>query len=122
MRPLAAEVAKPVEHFVKWHHLRRIRAMTTQDNTVQRPVHAAKQEITETIKFLDWLWQTHHRTAATCTQQDVDTWLATGPTTRNAIRTFFVFAKRPARTCESKSGTTPLKADLPSRRNNALPG
>jgi hypothetical protein len=67
-----------------------------------RPVHAAKQEITETIKFLDWLWQTHHRTASTCTQQDADTWLTTGPTTRKAIRTFFVLAKKPARTCASK--------------------
>ncbi|MEW1986763.1 recombinase XerD [Pseudarthrobacter oxydans] len=94
IRPLSAEVAKPVEHFAKWHHLRRIRDMATPDKTAQRPVHSAKQEITETIKFLDWLWQTHTRTAATCTQQDVDTWLTTGPTTRKAIRTFFVFAKK----------------------------
>ena len=94
LRPLPAEVAKPVEHFAKWHHLRRIRAMATPDKTAQRPVHSAKQEITETIKFLDWLWQTHNRTAATCTQQDVDTWLTTGPTTRKAIRTFFIFAKK----------------------------
>lgn len=36
----------------------------------------------------------HQRTAATCTQQDVDEWLATGPTTRTAIRTFFVVAKK----------------------------
>ncbi|WP_404496707.1 recombinase XerD [Arthrobacter sp. GAS37] len=94
LRPLAAEVAKPVEHFAKWHHLRRIRAMATPDKSVQSPVHAAKQEITETIKFLDWVWQTHHRTAGTCTQQDVDTWLTSGPTTRKAIRTFFIFAKK----------------------------
>lgn len=94
LRSLPAEVAKPVEHFAKWHHLRRIRAMTTPDTSARGPVHSAKQEITETIKFLDWLWQTHHRTASTCTQQDVDTWLTTGPTTRKAIRTFFVFAKK----------------------------
>lgn len=53
LRPLSAEVAKPVEHFAKWHHLRRIRDMATPDKTAQRPVHSAKQEITETIKFLD---------------------------------------------------------------------
>jgi hypothetical protein len=92
LRPLPAEVAKPVEHLAKWHHLRRIRAMATPDKSVQSPVHAAKQEITETIKFLDWLWQTHHRTAATSTQ--LDTWLTTGPTTRKAIRAFFIFAKK----------------------------
>lgn len=46
------------------------------------------------MKFLLWLHQTHERTAATCTQQDVDDWLSTGPTTRSAIRTFFVVAKK----------------------------
>jgi hypothetical protein len=94
LRRLPSEVAKPVEHFAKWHHLHRIRAMATPAKSAQGPMHAAKQEITETIKFLDWLWQTHHRTAATCSQQDVDSWLTTGPTTRKAIRTFFIFAKK----------------------------
>ena len=94
LRDLSEEVAKPVAQFATWHHLRRIRSMTTPEKSAQAPVHSAKQEITETIKSLDWLWQTHTRTAATCTQQDVDTWLTTGPTTRKAIRTFFVFAKK----------------------------
>ena len=94
LRPLPEEVAKPVAQFATWHHLRRIRSMTTPEKSAQRPVHSAKQEITETIKFLDWLWETHQRTAATCTQQDIDTWLATGPTTRKAIRTFIVFVKK----------------------------
>jgi hypothetical protein len=34
------------------------------------------------------------RRASTCTQADVDEWLATGPTTRTAIRTFFLVAKK----------------------------
>ncbi len=38
-----------------------VKFMATPDKSVQSPVHAAKQEITETIKFLDWLWQTHSR-------------------------------------------------------------
>ena len=91
LAPLPDEVAKPVEHFATWHHLRRIRSMTTPETSARGPVHSAKQEITETIKFLEWLWETHQRTAATCTQQDIETWLATGPTTRKAIRTFIVF-------------------------------
>jgi hypothetical protein len=57
------------------------------------PVRSAKQEITETIKFLRWLDETHHRTAVTCNQQDIDEYLASGPTTRHSIRTFFVWAK-----------------------------
>jgi hypothetical protein len=61
-------------------------------------VHSAKQEITETIKFVTWLKHTHGRTAASCVQADVDAWLADGPTTRHAIRTFFVWAVK-NRTC-----------------------
>lgn len=55
-------------------------------------MHSAKQEITETVKFLVWLHETYQRTAATCAQPDIDEWLATDPTTRTAIRTFFVVA------------------------------
>ncbi|AMM34457.1 recombinase XerD [Sinomonas atrocyanea] len=94
LRPLAPEVAKPVEQFAKWHHLRRIRSTATPDATARGPVHSAKQEVTETAKFLQWLWDTHHRTAAACTQQDVDEWRASGPTTRKQIKTFFGFARR----------------------------
>ena len=93
LRHLPEEIAKPVAQFATWHHLRRIRSTTTPEKSAQAPVHSAKQEITETVKFLDWLWETHLRTAASCTQQDIETWLATGPTTRKAIRTFIVFIK-----------------------------
>jgi hypothetical protein len=87
-------VRQPGQHFVTWHHLRRIRAKAAAGAATRGPVHSAKQEITETVKFLVWLHETYQRTAATCTQQDVDEWLATGPTTRSAIRTFFVVAKK----------------------------
>jgi hypothetical protein len=93
LRDLPDEISKPVAQFATWHHLRRIRSITTPEKSAQAPVHSAKQEITETIKFLDWLWDTHQRTATSCTQQDIEAWLATGPTTRKAIRTFIVFIK-----------------------------
>jgi hypothetical protein len=83
-----------VQHFATWHHLRRIRVKAAGGASTRGPVHSAKQEITDTVKFLVWLHETYQRTAATCTQQDVDEWLATGPTTRSAIRTFFVVAKK----------------------------
>jgi len=91
---LADEVRQPVQHFATWHHLRRIRMKSAAGAPTRGPIHSAKQEVTETVKFLCWLHETHQRTAATCTQQDVDEWLATGPTTRSAIRTFFVVAKK----------------------------
>ena len=91
---LPDEVRQPVQHFATWHHLRRIRAKAAAGASMRGPVHSAKQEITETVKFLVWLHESYQRTAATCTQQDVDEWLATGPTTRSAVRTFFVLAKK----------------------------
>lgn len=91
---LPDDVRQPVHHFATWHHLRRIRAKAATGAATRGPVHSAKQEITETVKFLVWLHETYQRTAASCTQQDIDEWLATGPTTRSAIRTFFVVAKR----------------------------
>lgn len=91
---LPDEVRQPIQHFATWHHLRRIRAKAEAGAPTRGPVHSAKQEITETVKVLMWLHETHQRTAATCTQQDVDEWLATGPTIRSAIRTFFVVAKK----------------------------
>lgn len=94
LTPLPPHVAQPVEQFATWHHLKRIRVAIPARGTTRGSVHAAKQEITETVKFLTWLDKRHGRTAAECRQQDVDTWLASGPTTRSAIRTFFVFARK----------------------------
>ncbi|GAB37966.1 hypothetical protein GOSPT_024_00170, partial [Gordonia sputi NBRC 100414] len=85
---LPTEVARPARHFATWHHLRRIRAIADAGGDTQPSVRSAKQEITETVKFLSWLRSTYGRTIETCTQHDVDQWIATGPTTRYTIRTF----------------------------------
>ena len=82
------------EQFATWHHLRRLRRDSTPGQSSDGSTRSAKQEITETIKFLTWLYETHHRNASTCRQQDVDEWLATGPTTRYHVRAFFAWAKR----------------------------
>lgn len=111
---LPPEVAQPVEQFAAWHHLRRIRAKAAAGGPTQGPVHAAKQEITETIKFLSWLHNTHARTVASCTQPDIDAWLTSGPTTRTTIRTFFVFAKK------SRLNTTVTVRHRPARSSPSL--
>lgn len=87
-------VRTPVEQFATWHHLRRLRKASTPGQHSERSVRYAKQDITEAIKFLAWLHASHQRTAATCRQQDVDEWLASGPTTRSKIRNFFAWAKK----------------------------
>lgn len=103
-----------MEQFAAWHHLRRIRAIAAAGGQTQGPVHAARQEITETIKFLSWLHNTHARTVASCTQPDIDAWLTSGPTIRTAIRTFFVFAKK------SRLKTTVTVGHRPARSSPSL--
>ena len=87
-------VRGPVEQFATCHHRRPLRRNTTAGQSSEGPERSAKQEITDTIKFLTWLHDTHHRTAATCTQPDVEEYLTSGPTTRHSIRTFFIWAKK----------------------------
>ncbi|OBR98714.1 recombinase XerD [Mycobacterium gordonae] len=90
----APGIRAPVEQFATWHHLRRLRRHAAPGQASDGPRRIAQQQITETIKFLTWLHEHHHRTAASCRQQDVDEWLATGPTTRHKIRAFFAWAKK----------------------------
>lgn len=91
---LPAPVSGPVRRFATWHHLGHIRAVCTRGESAMSAVLAAKQQITETIKFLTWLDQEHGLTAATCTQLDVDVNLASGTTARTAIRVFLAFARK----------------------------
>jgi hypothetical protein len=48
----------------------------------------ARQEITETSKFLTWLHETHGITVAELRQAHVDDYLAEGPSTRKHTRNF----------------------------------
>jgi hypothetical protein len=83
-------VRTPVEQFATWHHLHRLRKTSTPGLRSDAATRYAKQDITEAIKFLTWLHNAHQRTVATCPQQDVDEWLASGPTTRLKVRNFFI--------------------------------
>lgn len=85
------DIERPVRQFATWHHLRRINAIALTGASTRGPVRSSKQEITETLKFLQWLHDEHNRTIATCVQLDVEQWVASGPTTRHAIRTFLVW-------------------------------
>lgn len=87
-------VRAPVEQFATWHHLNRLRRKSTSGQTSHGPTHSARQAINDTLKFPTWLYGNHHRAAATCRQQDIDEWLATGPTTRTKVRTFVVWANK----------------------------
>ncbi|HUO41041.1 MAG TPA: recombinase XerD [Mycobacterium sp.] len=87
-------VRAPVEQFARWHHLRRLRKASVPGQSSAAGSRYAKQEITEAIKFLTWLHSAHSRTLATCLQQDVDEWLASGPATRLKVRNLLAWAKK----------------------------
>lgn len=88
------EISRPIRQFATWHHLRRVNELALVGKPTRGPVHASKQDITEALKFLEWLRAEHGRTISNCTQQDVDQWVTTGPTTRHLIRTFLVWCKK----------------------------
>lgn len=95
LRPVSdAQIATPIRQFATWHHLKRINDLALAGKPTRGPVHASKQDITEALKFLEWLRTEHGRTIADCTQQDVDLWVTTGPTTRHLIRTFIIWCKK----------------------------
>ncbi|MDJ0363422.1 hypothetical protein QMK32_24750, partial [Rhodococcus sp. H29-C3] len=80
------DVRAALEQFARWHHLRRIREnrIRNMDNATR----TAKQEITETGKFLIWLSESYHVTVDALTQAHVDEYFSTGTTTRMAARNF----------------------------------
>ncbi|MBU8811721.1 recombinase XerD [Mycolicibacterium goodii] len=95
LRPVSdTEIAKPIRQFATWHHLKRINELALAGKPTRGPVHASKQDITEALKFLEWLRTEHGRAITACTQQDVDQWVATGPTTRHLVRTFIIWCKK----------------------------
>lgn len=88
------QITRPVRRFATWHHRRRISELAAAGRSTRGAIHASKQEITEVLKFLTWLDAEHSRVLGTCTQQDIDQWIATGTTTRHAIRTFLVWSAK----------------------------
>ncbi|OUM44446.1 site-specific recombinase [Arthrobacter agilis] len=84
-------IQAPIERFARWHHLKRLRAMAAPETDLNTAVRSAKQEITESGKFLTWLNTTHGLTSTGIRQTHVNEYLATGPSTRHAIRTFIVW-------------------------------
>lgn len=87
-------ISQPVRQFATWHHLNRINEFAAAGKPTNGPVHASKQEITQAIAFLTWLRDEHSRTIGTCTQQDLDQWIAAGPSTRYGVRTFIVWCAK----------------------------
>lgn len=77
--------------FATWWVLRRHRV-----RGARRPltsVDRAHAVVNRGIDLLGWL-RAHDKTLGTCTQPDIDLWIASGPPSRNGARDFLVWARR----------------------------
>ncbi|NQX10313.1 site-specific recombinase [Microbacteriaceae bacterium VKM Ac-2855] len=85
------QIRDPLGRFALWHHLGRLRQRSGPGVDLNYAIRSAKQEITETGRFLAWLADEHSSAATDIRQAQIDTWLADGPSTRQRIRTFIVW-------------------------------
>ena len=83
------EHRKVVARFIRWNLEKRLRSMNVvTDSAFLR----AKQALTVTIEFCNWLAAEHDTTVEHLTQAHIDLWQATGPTTREHVLRFIRWA------------------------------
>ncbi|WP_149482028.1 phage integrase family protein [Mycolicibacterium sp. P1-18] len=78
----------PIEQYARWHHLRRLREPSQRPRNMANATGFAKQQITEATKFLRWLLDEHGTAVDDLRQDQIDSYLSEGPTTRAAVRNF----------------------------------
>jgi hypothetical protein len=114
------EHRKLIARFMRWNLEKRLRSMNpVTDSAFLR----AKQTITVTIEFCNWLTAEHGSTVEQLTQAHIDRWQSTGPTTREHISRFIRWAIK-ARVIASnlevaphRRGTAPR---MPIEQQNAV--
>lgn len=66
---------KILRSFATWYHLRRLRTISDRQPLTPDQVTYASNSLTATANLLNWLRE-RDRSLATCTQEDIDDWLA----------------------------------------------
>ena len=94
----AARVEDPtdrqvVRSFATWHHLRRLRRTAASRPVTQHQVVVVRREIKAAIQLIAWL-RARGTSLATCTQHDIDGWLASDLWVRYFARTFLIWSVR----------------------------
>jgi hypothetical protein len=88
-----AEHRQLLERFLRWYLLRHLRSGSTPATPLSHgPYQRAKQRLTVATKFLAWLASRGHQLGE-CTQRDLDSWFAAGPSTRQHALTFLSWAR-----------------------------
>lgn len=107
------EDRKTVAAFASWRVLRRLRRRAEPNTSERTAIQHARNQVIGAVRFLDWLAD-HHLTLSTCTQGDLELWLATGPSSRYAVHHFVEW------TSKRKLSTKLTGPPLPCRPGDAL--
>ena len=79
--------------YLRWHHGPRLSRLAESGDLTESRYAGARAQTNIAVGLLAWLRQ-RDSDLATCTQGDIDTWFATGPTTRLQSRSFLSWAVR----------------------------
>ncbi len=82
-----------VRGFATWHHFRRLRRDAEKRAVTLHQAVVVRREVKAAIQLIEWL-RARSTSLATCTQHDIDDWLATDIWVRYLARTFLVWSIR----------------------------
>jgi hypothetical protein len=82
---------RAVRGFATWHHLRRLRGESARHHITAEQADYVHNEVRAAVTLITWL-RDHGTSLASCTQRDIDDWLATGPGTCYHARSFVTWA------------------------------
>ena len=83
---------RTVRSFATWHHLRRLRGESARHHITAEQADYVHNEVRAAITLITWL-RNRGTSLASCTQRDIDEWLADGPGTCFHARAFVTWAR-----------------------------
>jgi hypothetical protein len=94
-------ISDPHDHrliaaYLRWHHRPRLEQLAASGELTENSYSTARAQTNIAIRLLAWLAQRDTR-LEDCTQADIDTWFANGPSTRIHSRPFLRWAIRTGR-------------------------
>lgn len=95
---VAGEIVDPGERrivrgYASWYHLRRLRRDSKRQRTTPEQAAYVQADVRIGMKLISWL-RDNGRNLATCTQSDIDRWLADGGPTGYKARSFVLWTNQ----------------------------
>ena len=82
--------------YLRWHHRPRLQHLAADGELTESRYSTARAQTNIAVRLLAWLAQ-RHTDLEHCSQADIDTWFANGPSTRIHTRAFLGWAIRTGR-------------------------